>query len=308
VRAVTARPIVVSLRSCGDNERPNRSKSACVPCRTCGLGEGFVSGCVLGGDDTICETCNANSISVGGENPCTPCDDNERPNESKSACIPCISCGLGKGFISECVLGGEDTVCETCDINSISVGGVDSCTPCPDNERPNGSKSACVPCRTCGLGAGFVSGCVLGGEDTICETCDANSVSVGGEGPCTSCGDNERPNGSKSACVPCKFCGVGEGVASTCQMDGSEFKDTVCQVCPAGEFSPGGNSACQQCKPTQYCPAGTPAPRLCSKGSYCSNNLPPCASDCPMPTFSERRFRTFRLRCHTRMEQHNLHA
>jgi hypothetical protein len=195
----------------------------------------------------------------------TACPQNTHCPVRSTLPSPCLSCAIGEGLLLPCSTEGDDTICETCDANSVSVGGGDHCTPCPTNERPNGSKSACVPCLSCGLGEGFVSECV-DGEDTICEACGVDSISVGGMESCTPCPENERPNGSKSACLPCKFCGVGEGVTTTCQMDGSEFQDTICQVCPAGEFSPGGYSACLPCKPTQYCPAGTPAPRLCSKG------------------------------------------
>jgi hypothetical protein len=34
-------------------KRDRTVKSACVPCLTCGVGEGFLSGCVVGGDDRV---------------------------------------------------------------------------------------------------------------------------------------------------------------------------------------------------------------------------------------------------------------
>jgi hypothetical protein len=114
---------------------------------------------------------------------------------------------------------------------------------CGENELPNGARSTCVPCRTCRVGEGFMSAC-LAGNNTVCQLCEANAVSTGGEDQCAECPENTRPNDSKTACVPCKTCPVGEGHVSACVNE----VDTICEPCGPNAISAGGTQTCVECK------------------------------------------------------------
>ncbi len=98
---------------CLENTRPNDSKTACIPCLTCRVGEGHMSACI-NEVDTICEPCGPNAISAGGTQKCMECKENTRPNDSKTACVPCVRCAIGHGVEFLCAVGGQDTQCESC--------------------------------------------------------------------------------------------------------------------------------------------------------------------------------------------------
>ena len=105
---------------------------------------------------------------------------------------------------------------------------------------------------TCGVGEGFVSGCVIGGEDTVCVECGANAVSVGGTSACTECSEDSRPNDSQSACVPCTrqnhF-----SVAGRCELcEGNVSPDRkLCFECPSHQVPIPYVGGCQ-CEPGRY--------------------------------------------------------
>jgi hypothetical protein len=77
-----------SCSACSDNFLPNDSKSACIPCSSCAVGEGYVSPC-SDGTDTECVACGDGEYSEGGLSECQGCGANEISNAAKSACLPC---------------------------------------------------------------------------------------------------------------------------------------------------------------------------------------------------------------------------
>ena len=99
------------------------TSTSCDPCSPCAAGDGVTSACTAV-QNTVCFTCAVGEASVGGNSSCTACDANERPNESQSACIPCVTCGLGEGFVSGCVIGGDNTKCVACSEGEYSEGGL----------------------------------------------------------------------------------------------------------------------------------------------------------------------------------------
>ena len=306
--------------SCGEDELPNDSKSACVPCRTCRVGEGLVSACNSDGDQTVCKECDEGEFSTGGIGMCQRCGDNEVSNQDRSACLPCpvgqyrdgsmTACekcpgntfsgggGVGcsacpenevsneaKSTCLPCPVGqyrdGSMIDCEVCPGNTFSGGGGVGCSACPENELSNEAKSACIQCDTCDVGYGLVSACNSDGNQTVCKECDEGEFSTGGIGMCQRCGDNEISNEEKSACVPCSACPAGEGLVKHCQ--GSN--DTLCEACEEGMYGLGGLMSCMACTPGDFCPRNSPARRLCSKGNYCPSfsEEMPCKSGtyCP---------------------------
>ena len=161
---------------CGENELPNEARSACIPCLTCPVGEGFISAC-LAGVNTVCQLCEVNAVSTGGRDQCAKCPENTRPNDSKTACIPCGRCDIGYGVVSFCTVGG-DTVCAPCVAGQFSPGGRSLCEWCGEGEFcPEGASSP-RPCMK-GSFCNVTNRAVWGTTETPCapgESCPEGTI------------------------------------------------------------------------------------------------------------------------------------
>jgi len=197
---------------------------------------------------------------------CVACEENERPNDSQSACLSCMSCSVGEGFVSSCIIGGSDTMCEACSANAVSVGGESPCSECGANEVANDEKSACVPCP---------AGEYRDLDMSDCAACSGNSVSRGGGRDCEMCPVNEFTNDAKTACLPCSTCSVGEGIRLPCTADGNQ---TVCEQCGDNEVSTGGESACRSCAANEVADDAKSACVPCLAGEYRDLDMFECES------------------------------
>jgi hypothetical protein len=253
---------------CGENELPNEARNACIPCKSCAVGEGVVAACSADAD-TQCVPCKDVEFSSGGISTCEPCTTNEISNQAKSACVPCA---VGSFRVDDM------DACAPCANNTFNAGGGSDCQPCSKNEIVNEAKSVCIPCKSCAVGEGFVAAC-SNGVDTECAPCKDGEFSSGGMSTCEPCKTNEISNTAKSACIPCKECPVGQGVISFC----SGNTDALCSPCVAGQFSPGGNSTCQWCGEGEFCSEGAFAPRPCLKGHFCKSVS--SEEPCPLGTY-----------------------
>ena len=155
---------------CGENELPNGAKNACIPCKSCAVGEGLVAGC-SDGVETQCAPCEDGQFSSGGTSTCELCKTNEISNTAKSACIPCTSCAVGQGVDTRCS-GNVDTRCSPCVAGQFSPGGNSTCQPC-------------VAGQFCPLGAYAPRPCVKG---SFCNVTFIQGLPVWGtsEEPCRS--------------------------------------------------------------------------------------------------------------------------
>ncbi len=57
-----------TCKTCGVNEIANKANSACIPCKSCAVGEGLVAACSVDGD-TQCSPCKDGEFSSGGDQP-----------------------------------------------------------------------------------------------------------------------------------------------------------------------------------------------------------------------------------------------
>ena len=196
-------------------------------------GEGTFT--VTGGEgQRLCEA--GYSCDGGGR---IPCGEDELPNDSKSACVPCRTCRVGEGLVSACNSDGDQTVCKECDEGEFSTGGIGMCQRCGDNEISNEGKSACVPCSACPAGEGLVKHC-QGSNDTLCEACEEGMYGLGGLMSCM-------------ACTPGDFC---------------PRNSPARRLCSKGNYCPSFSEE-MPCKSGTYCPAGQTEPLDCVDGASC---------------------------------------
>ena len=196
-------------------------------------GEGTFT--VTGGEGQ--RLCEAGYSCDGGNR--IPCGEDELPNDSKSACVPCRTCRVGEGLVSACNSDGDQTVCKECDEGEFSTGGIGMCQRCGDNEISNEEKSACVPCSACPAGEGLVKHC-QGSNDTLCEACEEGMYGLGGLMSCM-------------ACTPGDFC---------------PRNSPARRLCSKGNYCPSFSEE-MPCKSGTYCPAGQTEPLDCVDGASC---------------------------------------
>ena len=196
-------------------------------------GEGTFT--VTGGEGQ--RLCEAGYSCDGGSR--IPCGEDELPNDSKSACVPCRTCKVGEGLVSACNSDGDQTVCKECDEGEFSTGGIGMCQRCGDNEISNEEKSACVPCSACPAGEGLVKHC-QGSNDTLCEACEEGMYGLGGLMSCM-------------ACTPGDFC---------------PRNSPARRLCSKGNYCPSFSEE-MPCKSGTYCPAGQTEPLDCVDGASC---------------------------------------
>ena len=196
-------------------------------------GEGTFT--VTGGEGQ--RLCEAGYSCDGGSR--IPCGEDELPNDSKSACVPCRTCRVGEGLVSACNSDGDQTVCKECDEGEFSTGGIGMCQRCGDNEISNEEKSACVPCSACPAGEGLVKHC-QGSNDTLCEACEEGMYGLGGLMSCM-------------ACTPGDFC---------------PRNSPARRLCSKGNYCPSFSEE-MPCKSGTYCPAGQTEPLDCVDGASC---------------------------------------
>jgi hypothetical protein len=167
----------------------------------------------------------------------------------------------GRGVVTNCTKD-KDTQCASCEAGEYSEGGSNTCAPCNAGTYSVGGSKQCEPCvpgkyssdigqsvcnswLLCDVGSGVVS---EGNSttDRVCRPCVAGEFSEGGSGTCGACvqGKEFSKAVEQSVCSPCKSCGVGYGLVSSC----NSTADTFCQQCVPGECSDG-STKCVACGP-----------------------------------------------------------
>jgi len=259
------------------------SKSSCLTCSICPAGTFKTSDCTPT-TDTVCEPCPPGSACLEGLK--TICVlGSYQPEPSKSSCLTCSICPAGTYSSSYCTRT-TDSVCETCEKSSASMGGATFCAQCdgegqysategasvcsvaPAGTRPLTDRTGTVTCpkNTFSIGAkDFCVPCPGGGHSvpgsSACEQCTAGKYYKETGNKCEACPFGKYTSTGETNVDDCKGCKPGfvskeaEGAAfcSPCPS-GSVFntEQTACILCPPGKFSGIAATVCQDCDIGKY--------------------------------------------------------
>ncbi|GMH77627.1 hypothetical protein TrLO_g10306 [Triparma laevis f. longispina] len=194
-------------------------------------------------DGNGCDICPNGKFSNPGSTFCTDC--NHTPGyvslageEGAAACEYC-----GPGFYAD----QTSQICKECEIDSYSVGGVDSCEVCPSGTNNIKGSTSCSPCSP---------GEII--EDQTCQKCEKGKYATFGMTVCAPCsGEGEysdtlgtavcrlapaghKPNSRRDGIVPCEEGYVSFGGVTLCKKcDGKgQYADetglSVCKSAPEG--------------------------------------------------------------------------
>ena len=250
-------------------------------CTNCWAGS--YSGALGANSSERCLSCPDNSSSVAGSSVVTSCICNAGATGANGG--PCSLCVPGK---YKSVTG--TAVCTNCSANTFSsVIGATSvfvCSNCGANSQSGGSSAECVcnkgytgpdggVCLACVAGTfktvigsaectvcanNTFSGVVGSTNASLCQSCQANSISAAGsvdQEYCYCKPGYAHLEGRHSCreCTPGTYNSqLGQRACSNCtigmySMNYSAISPETCKFCPAGQWSPEGSANCNLCPP-----------------------------------------------------------
>jgi len=253
----------------------------------------YKSGLGSFGARTLCQSCPSGSTSTAGSGSCI-CPVNSvwtpNPDSGIGSCVATIptSCPTGQ-YLS----GSSCVQCATGKYKATT--GTEECIACPPVTSTGGVYSS--PAGSTSVSSCVITSCPTGkylGGTNLCINCSINKYKSTTEiGPfaCTACYANSYAPGASSTCFcnsgyggveggPCNLCSAGQT---------SPGNNQPCTDCPAGKYGGGASLSCTNC-PTQYptspagsttvsscvCPSGTGLDaatntvcvKLCAHGQY----------------------------------------
>lgn len=299
--SVSTSPGQRSCTKCGPTEKPNDSKTACIPkdeapkVRPCPAGQ-------FGNGGISCWPCFFGTIAPKeGQFTCDICPEDQESNSERTACVPKSDptpvnpngCQPGS-FLDQ----GE---CSSCPVGMISTTvDQEKCTSCPGSEMPNESQTGCIPQSKdkptrpidklpCPAG-------LFGTGDDDCTPCPPGEISSEpGQLKCTKCDDSEVPNLIRSLCVPSNGASTSSPPPTTTTTENPAATTTETTAtpdangivpCPPGTFG-GGNGSCWQCFFGTVSPGGQQTCDECNPETEESNSERTACIPKSQPTTTE---------------------
>jgi hypothetical protein len=286
---------VVQCPLCPAGKEDHDSKPG-TACRDCAAGRfgGFVSGAVISGGATTCESCArgffdddfCSTMSADGS-VCSAVNTN-------SPATPCVKCSAGR--VSPFL---ESTSCELCDPGTYTDDLRVQCIKCPAGfyDHDASRLSAATECIICPAGSqtGKPDGstdcslCFAGSHapqngTVTCTTCPLGTFSSDGAIECAPCAPGFADTDAEPA-TECVYCKAGEYAplqSTNCtrcargRHDHDSNPSTACVQCAGGKYSLEGTLSCLPCPAGKFATSGAPECKLCGAGRYSLSQAVSC--------------------------------